>query len=203
MGKLSTSLDRGFKVHPRGFLGGLQSTTIIKSDTSKPNTRLTVDLSLFSQGRSEKITANLMVDNIFKEIQVHGSGSFERRERFLKAALFAFGSTNFHTWYLAQFQSPSFGDIHQRFLEDTFKFIQTGKRDIPLSSWNILVNPEEDNSSKVVHGDQAKKLFQYSNNNHPDYRPSIVEITQRWLSQEGGFNDFATTVHILFGISEG
>lgn len=202
MGKLSTSLDRGFKVHPRGFLGGLQSTTIVKTDNARPNTRLTVDLSLFSQGRSEKITANLMVDGIFKEIQMHGSGSFERRERFLKAALFAFGSTNFHTWYLAQFQSPSFGDIHQRFLEDTFKFILTGKRDIPLSSWNVLVSPEEDNSSKITHGPNASKLFQYSGNKNPDYRPSIVEITQKWLSQEGGFNDFAMTVHILFGISE-
>jgi len=202
MGKINTTLDRGFKIYPRGFLGSIDCPVVERSDKPKYNTKLTVDLSLFSNGKSVKITANTTVDELFKEIQVFGSGSFERREKMLKAGLFAFGTLNFHNWFINQFQSPSFGDMHQRFIEDTIGFILTGNRQIALSAWVNLLEPDEANNNKVEYGPNAKKLFLVYENGQVNNKPSVTDVIHQWLKQEGGFNDLAHTLHILFGVPE-
>lgn len=200
------AINGTYKVYPRGFLGSVQSPTIERTSyPSNPSTgRMNYDVRLFDSSKSTKITANMTIDSLYREYVRRGSTSYDFREKVFIAALNAFGTRNIYEWYVAQFNGPSFGDTNRQFIDDTFKFIMTGRRNLPLTNWNSLVKADENNNGVTQLGEHAMKFFVGCRtiNDRPIRNMSIAEFIQDWISAEGGFNDMLFTLFILFGVSD-
>ena len=208
MGKLKADLNGTFKIYPRGFLGSVQSPTVERSATGTSNDaglvgRLQYDMTLFDANKSKKITANMIIDKHYRDFVRSGSINFNKREQVFIAALNAFGTKNIYQWYCAQFESPSFGETNRTFLDDIFKFIQTGRRALPLTNWNSLVRADETNDGNRQLGTHASSYFGCGTvDNMPIRYTSVQQFLQDWLSREGGFNDMIFSLFILFGVSD-
>jgi hypothetical protein len=206
MAKIISGQAGAFKIYPRGFLGTVQSPTIEKTTSGQQSEnigRLHFDVTMFDANKSARITANMVIDNLYREAVRRGSTPFDLREKVYIAALRAFGTHSFYDWYRVQYESPAFGLTNRRFLDDTFKFIQTGRRDLPLSNWISMVKADEVNPGTREFDQYAVSFFGCTNpSEQPTYSASLPEILQQWLSKEGGFNDFLGTLFILFGVSD-
>lgn len=204
MSKIISSPVGSFKIYPRGFLGTMQSPTIEKTNTSINNQvvgRMHFDVSMFDATKSTRITANMTIDKLYRDFVRSGSAKFEYREQVLVAALRAFGTLRFYDWYRAQFESPVFGQTNRQFLDDTFKFLMTGRRDLPINNWIDLVKADESNTGVHSYSTYAAEFFRCSGPREtPGSQPQLTEVLQSWVSREGGFNDLIGTLFILFGV---
>lgn len=77
------------------------------------------------------------------------------------------------------------------FILDTIRYVNTGKREYSLSTWNSLINADPaltnlEVSERIDMFDQIPL-------------PSIENLLCEWLKQEGGVDDMFHTAHILFG----
>lgn len=193
-----------FRVYPRGFLGIDIARHFER--TPKP---FTVEFSNHQYRATggmqdgNEIPVNPHVENIYStylknEINV---SSLEFREKVLSVAFDAFGVSRFDVWMLAQFKNPAAGDFHRRFLEDTIKFIQTGKRDIPLETWGALIQITDEGNHIGSMPESIREFFDLGAqpNNQNKWNLSVVDIVTDWCSHDGGFEDLIGTLHIFFG----
>lgn len=188
------------KLYPSGFYGGDQGQIITRDPKSSLSGTHYFDSSIFDTSKEDTILANLAVEELYKEHTYKKTRTFEFRQNAFKTVMQAFGTLNFTAWYLKQFDSKSFGGSNKDFIEDTIRFIMTGKRSLPLSAWSGLVGSDSKKDSDE-YGPFAKGFFGVNrsgelNNVH------LPVVLKQWLSQEGGFNDVIQTTHILFGITK-
>lgn len=201
------NLFGSFKIYPRGFLGAPVEPVLSKQ--RRTDNRLTYDTTVFDANDSRLVTANQKIDEYYAAF-VRRDGfkgaDFDFREKALHQILHAFGTQDFNEWYAAQFKSPSFGELHRRFLDDTLKFIRTGQRELDLSTWVSLLTPADSRDTDIYLSLRAKTYFNVSSVGEllepGAYRGSLVETVQDWLSKDGGFSDLLVTCHILFGLPE-
>jgi hypothetical protein len=193
------------RLYPRGFLGGnlkpqIESSPRPFDDVSHRHQYAATD---YSSGNTT-IVPNPDVEALYityvKNSVNTGSPAF--RSRILAVALNAFGTKNFLTWYLSQFSSPAAGDLHNRFLTDTIKFISTGVRDMPLENWAalLLITESADSIGKIP--DTVKPFFGIRQDepfNNARFNIQLTDVIQTWCSKEGGLEDLLGTLHILFG----
>jgi hypothetical protein len=128
--------------------------------------------------------------------------TFDFRKKVLEAALPAWGTMDIAEWYEIQFSNPEFGDIHQRFLDDCFRFIETGEREIEPEFWYKILADEYDRTDSPGSitraafgsgfGDQATRFFKSVNT----YLPQVI---CRWTAQRDGFDDMLMSLNVLFG----
>lgn len=199
----------GLRVYPRGFLGGELKVKIDKVVNGLGQQKRR-EYVVNSDMSSASIIANGAVDNIYAQYVKNAirSDAPEFRKQVLITSMEAFGVTNFLAWYISQFQSPSLTDMHVRFLNDTMKFIVTGRRDMCLENWMALLKISTGTKNvtyaEYIRGDSEvfRKYFRlggdgnvtpYTNNT------SVVDVIQEWCSQPGGLEDLIGTTRILFG----
>lgn len=186
-----------FKVYPRGFLGATladrvdRERRLVETNTGFAPEKFSVykrptDISEFNRA-VEKIYVSYVR-------QEPHTNSFGFREQVLRAALTAFGTSNFHAWYKLQIQSPVLGRLHRDFLDDTLRFITEGRRDMTLETWGSLIDIENADAGTVGISDYAREYF---GSNRPD--PSVIDVVQEWCSKPNGLEDLLGTLHILFG----
>jgi hypothetical protein len=185
-----------FRLYPRGFLGAnINSQT---ERTPKPftgvlkMTQYTVNDKKSSKGGPP---ANPHVEALYAQyIKKNPSwGSFDFRKETLLTALGAFGTRSFRSWYLSQHQSPACGDLHNRFLTDTLRYINEGRREMGLMTWGSLITMTDEGNSVGPVSEYAKNLFKH------DFGNSLTSVIQKWISHDGGLEDMLGTLHILFG----
>lgn len=85
----------------------------------------------------------------------------------------------------------------QRFLNDTVKFIETGKRDAEVSTWVYLIHESvtQPQETKAGYGQQQDKpVFKGKLSDDID-----TQFLAKWVAQPNGFNDLMWTLRILFG----
>jgi hypothetical protein len=191
---------KGYRVYPRGFLGASLGEQIkpsersfssqIKSHTYHPD---------WFQGKSNPKEVNKNIEAIWRHLNdgYHAVDNMEYREKVLRIALNAFGTKDFYEWVLIQINGPSTGDLHLRFLQDTFEFIETGKRSMSLHSWTALLS-----MSDITHNDTSNEgqfnWFFVTGDKRPK-NMSVIDVIQRWCGQPNGFADLIQTLHVLFG----
>lgn len=124
--------------------------------------------------------------------------SFDFRERILKAAFKAFGTTDFFAWCDLQTTNPFFSATHTKFMNDTFGFLETGKRSISVGSWRniVAIGSPADNSKAVYRLDD---FFRLSGPTECQRESNLVSIVQTWVSYENGYSDLLNTLAIFFG----
>ena len=131
-----------FRLYPRGFLGNHLSPEIektAKNDYVLNNHNSSTD-AITANNEIEKLYAQYIKNSVY-------TSTAEFRKQVLLAAINAFGTPNFLSWYVSQFSSPSLGDLHNRFLTDTMRFINSGRRDLSLESWDTIINISTDGNS--------------------------------------------------------
>lgn len=197
------SLLGKFKIYPRGFLGA-QLEPILERKP-RPSGRLSYDVSLFDANDDKIIIANLKVESAYQSLGRNdlNARKFDFKEQAIIDFMHAFGTTNFAEWYVAQFQSPSFGETHRDFLDDTLHYLTTGNRRMAIQNWNVILDEDERRVSSTALSEKAAEYFsrrtlmEVAQRNNP-----IDEVVQQWMRQPGGFSDMLTTGHILFGIND-
>lgn len=191
-----------FKIYPRGFLGanlGIPITKILKPYEDKLTSHQ-YHTDMFNSTKDNGAGCNPNVEALYAHYIKNSAdtNSFTFHEKVLTVALAAFGTTDFGYWFKQQHNSPATGDLHRRFLEDTLKFISTGRREMCLENYCALLTLSDIDGNICELTDFAKDFFKYSGSGQ-DEVTTLINIIQKWCSQPNGFEDMLGTLHILFG----
>lgn len=121
------------------------------------------------------------------------SSGWEFRKRAIKCAYRLFNGQE--NWFLRQDQNGMVQDYNYEFLQDTIRFIATGKRRMNLFVWQDLIIHQPEHALKGVEhrheiADQFKSLA---------LSTSFDAMFQRWISHPGGFDDLMMSLHLMFG----
>ena len=193
-------------LYPRGFLGfdiGLKFKEVNKNAVTVLNKfRLNKPRIKSNLNVNGSYIANSDVELLYEAIYKNSPGvrTMEFREKVLRTALKAFGTSSFFNWCELQTQNTSMTDTHVRFLNDTLDFIKTGSRQIDIHTWERLIGYFKADTVNI-------KPSQF---NYKDYfgmgKPAlfhkplgITNAIQAWVSQPGGMEDMVYTLKILFG----
>lgn len=187
-------------VYPRGFFGYDIGLPLQRETSDIKKLMSSIRFNKADVSRDRTVISNEEIDNLFSKMYKNEAGvrTMEFRERILKVSMNAFGTTSFYEWCELQTTNPYFGNMHRRFLNDTFKFINTGEREINIDNWDRLVQ------AKKAEWNDLKTPFEYK-----DYfkmnqvaifrRPFGIKGTiQSWVSQPGGFEDMIRSLRIIF-----
>lgn len=193
-----------FKLYPNGFLGKMLEGRLEKQAQAKESVFGFRNIkALVMQNQNDVDHTNPEVETLYAKYISNAPdvNSFEFRKQVLVVALSAFGTQMFNFWYEMQRQSPGFGDLHSKFLDDTLTFIRTGKREMSLETWGSLLDSTGTKPPQSKISDVALEFFGSN-----DYgrgrvlRPTpFIEILQMWCCKTNGLEDLLHTLHILFG----
>ena len=198
--------NEGFRLYPRGFLGGtidpqLERTNSPYGDPDKTRHQYAINQHKNDAG---SLLSSPHVDALYVDL-IKNSVKFESpefRTEALRVALSAFGTNNFLIWFTTQYSSPAASGIHNDFLLDTLKFISTGSRNMSVETWaSILTITDEGNNIGRI-PEKAKEFFglnQYDVFSSAKVNVMLVDVIQKWCSHPGGLLDMVNTLHILFG----
>ena len=196
---MTTSQMTKVVAYPRGFLGfdiGLPVETKGGSlDNLLTSVRLNKEID-----ESRRVISNSKVEAMWIQV-INGERfveSFDFRERIILLALHAFGTENFLMWCRLQESSPYLTDMHKRFLNDTFNFIDGGNRSVNIVSWQHLITPRKLTSADAKPDLKTDQFFHISSTYTPS-DTSVMSIITKWVGRPDGFHDLLGTLHILFG----
>jgi hypothetical protein len=193
-------------VYPRGFVGAELSVV------QKVNRGIQINLSNISSvigamgGDRETYPhneeVNAIADTVLRDLAV--VETFDFRKRILLTAMSAFGTKSFYYWYRAQYKSPIFSDNHSRFLDDTLSFITNGHRELDCSIWLRVLSFDDSHPTYEIAAAQrddgmSEKARAFFGGAAEDQNLSLNDVIQKWVSHNGGFEDLAITMNILFG----
>lgn len=202
---VKAALFGDFRIYPRGFLGALQAPTLVAKP--KQGDMLTTSglSAILDSNDSSTVTANAAIELLYNRL-LHKDllvTSFEFRNEIYREVFRAFGNHDFEGWYLAQFQSPAFGELHRDFLDDCLHFVMTGKRRISLTTWDALITLNDQPIRSMDLSDDANAYFGKRSVRQlsPYGKNSLVDIVQNWIAQPGGTSDLLHSCHILFGLA--
>lgn len=193
-------MSKRIVTYPRGFQGfdiGIPVET--KGDTVKDA------LKNASYNRDSQelrfVISNKNVETLWRQLADGNcsTNNFDIREKILCNALLAFGTTDFYEWVKLQETNPNTTDMHRRFINDTFNFIDSGDRAMSLFSWGTVIHVREVTAKDALPELRSGDFFGLSQALQHRRSSTVTDIVSRWVCREGGFQDLAGTLHILFG----
>lgn len=193
------------RLYPRGFLGGDLQPQIERTPKpfGEPLAQQTYRVTDYKTG-TNGLVANPHIEAIYAQYikQSANTGSFEFRKQIIQLALVSFGTLRFDIWFAAQYRSPSAGDLHNRFLIDTLRFIMRGRRDMSLETWGSLLTITDEGDKIGKMPPEAIKYFGMIQNGvlqNTESNMFLIDVLQQWCSKPNGLEDLLGTMHILFG----
>lgn len=194
-----------FKVYPRGFLGAMLEDRVEKHTQTRDSILAGLQnyqVRIFGK-QNDVDHSNPNVEALYAQYirRAPDTQSFEFRKKVLIVALHAFGTRQFDFWYHMQCKSPMVGDLHQRFLEDTLRFIATGRRELALETWNALVTVDDTGDHSGQLSLFAREFFGMGRDgtSSATCNTAIVDVIQQWCGFPNGMEDLLGTLHLLFG----
>lgn len=191
----------GLRVYPRGFLGANVGVRI--KDTLRPFNSLLQTHQYHPdmfKAPSMSVEVNWNIEEMYRYMLKTrlAMDDFMFRDKMVRLALFSFGTSDWYSWVNAQFKGPATGELHAEFIEDTLIYIKTGKRRMHPHTWASLLQLS-DIGTNVQDMAGVKGFFEDPYNRGKIKAYSVVDIIQMWCGHEGGFEDLAHTLHVLFG----
>jgi len=115
------------------------------------------------------------------------------KRRVINNALRLFGDS-FSLWVKQQLGNPYVNEKALRFIDDTIRFILTGKREMMVMHWPRILdaNPK---SIQLTSGDMRKALDGVIKTNSDSLSKDYLSS---WLSHPGGFDDLVFTMSVVF-----
>lgn len=186
-----------FQVYRRGFLGKPvqeNQKASVNSTIMKQLKNLQYNQTAYLADEKNHIY-NEDVELLYSQYTKKSArtGTFEFHELILEAALHAFGTDKFIEWIELQNKSPNATHIHSKFLLDTLRFIETGKREMVLENWEPLLN------SHALAGEWEEVTDDAIALNKRLRIIDLRDVIRYWCAQPNGLSDMLVTLHILFG----
>jgi hypothetical protein len=108
----------------------------------------------------------------------------------IKLSSLLFGN-DFNKWLALQLTSPAISVDSLTFIEDTVRFIKTGKRIVPVeSAYRTAIDVERSRYNTELQKYVEDLSFK---------DPNTVSILCDWIAQPNGLRDIRCTLEILFG----
>ncbi len=191
-------------VYPRGFLGFDIGLPPVDKSANLNKIIEAVRLNKQISTRQRIVISNHDVENIWKQYKFGNRfiASMAFRESILQTALRAFGTDSFYEWCELQDRNGFMSEMHKHFLNDTFTFLKTGKRNICLQHWMRMVHIKDITAEDESTEYQYKEYFGLSSPIQLRRETDLNNTIINWTSQKNGFEDLAGTLHILFGDDE-
>ena len=185
--------ERSYKVYPSGYLGSDKVKTTKPIDFEKIKEQL---FNLSNVSNPDGHTANLAVTSMWDRVTAGEdvTKSFEFKEEVLRCAITAFGTQNWFDWVNAQAKSPYANEWHSKWIDETLEYVVFGKaRTLSTYNWTFLLKsaPGIQATPKSATLDTALRLLS------PNV--SLKDFIHLWVSQEGGIEDLAASLYVLFG----
>lgn len=194
-------MSSDLKLYVRGFFGSKSLSTEALEQRRHTVVRSVFDLS---PEALRHVVSNESIIELYNQVVgrqvIHTR--FDFRERAIKVALRSFGIKNFLVWAELNKDSPTFTQLHADFIMDTMRFISTGKRELPVDTWERMIAPgSNDPINKIQYKEEVIKNFPcgYDNTARKISDYDIHKVISKWLSKPGGFSDMIVTLYILFG----
>jgi hypothetical protein len=126
---------------------------------------------------------------------------FMFRQKCIELGIASFGDIDFTRWIYDNLNSPGFTHQHARFVSDTIRFITTGKRELPVQTWDLMISVgANDPYDRAQIGEEELALLGCrSETELLNDKYLVTCIAARWISHPGGFSDFLGTLNIFFG----
>lgn len=193
------------KLYPRGFLGAvLQNKMQRQKALAESNQGFSLRNLLVMRDQNDFHVPNGTVEEIYQSYMhdCASTASFEFRHKVLLCAFNAFGTDDFRLWFEMQYQNPSAGDLHGRFLVDTLHFLSTGQREMCLENWSRLLTLTASPDDIGPVPEYARNYFGQTQSNLSGRKVSTTDAIESWCRKPTGFQDLVGTLHILFGSTE-
>lgn len=186
-----------------GFVGYITPQTVIEKKELNINQVISnVKLNKKTSPIQKSSVYNPEVMNIVKryETNTKQSGDIHFVCDLVECALRAIDSKLINSWLALQVKNPDMSDMHVRFIEDTFQFINTGTRSINIMSWSRMLDGTHNETSVTTKKlDLVKLLGGSSFNQITPGSVKTVDILFQWLSNPNGVEDLVYALPVLFG----
>ena len=110
----------------------------------------------------------------------------------LSNAMRLFG--DLRTWFQDQKSNPNLVGYNAQFLTDTLNFIESGKRELSVTTWGDLLT-----EGGTAHHANAVPSHLTSRRATSEISDSSNLFLQKWASQPNGLEDLLMTLHLCFG----
>lgn len=126
---------------------------------------------------------------------------FDFREKVLIATKSAFSTQSFDGWCALQNESPAFGAMQQKFLEDTLNYLVTGQRSIQIESWKPLIEAKTSPEKNVQAPLDLTRYFGQGNmlRSTELLPPKLEHAIATWTLRPDGFKDLIYSLDVIFG----
>lgn len=100
-----------------------------------------------------------------------------------------------YNWFILQDNNAERVDWNYKFLIDTIRFIATGRRQLDIHSWPMMLTDEPPTGLQLIgdRNDIAQMFKQLA------LSTSVDAMIQKWVSHPKGFDDLMYTLDMLFG----
>lgn len=195
-------LGKNLILYSRGFAGSAAEATMA-SHRKKSKTILSVfDLS---HEEIEQSVVNEQVVRAFNQLarrQVDTT-DFDWRENCIRVIIRAFGTLDAKEWITACERSPLFTETHAEFIEDWINYCITGRRKLPIWTWERMIAPGANEPSRPnrVKAEVVASIPRGHSRilNVDTGSKNMHELISLSLARPGGFTDLLMTANILFG----
>lgn len=119
-----------------------------------------------------------------------GIRSWASYEEGIKLAIQLFG--DFHKWATEQQSNPELGRHAFDFIQETIRFINTGKRQVNLHTHASLILMDVESFSTYPPADRKVRLVDL-------LEASSETVIAHWLRQDGGYSDMLCSLNVFFG----
>lgn len=198
--------DRYLVVFPRGFIGRANSG--LNKETNNTTLADKIEAVRYNNMSREPYSEvyNLNVTEMYDAMV--GQYLAHDKLTFIKAivieALRNFGTRDFADFITLQRNSRYFTRQHQDFILDTLKFIQCGKRDTNMRTWELVLRRKliDDAQSVHQHPRYDKSVSEFFNSSAVDGLPltgSMHRVISQWMSHRNGHEDLLLTLNLVFG----
>lgn len=199
--------ERYLVVYPRGFIG--VSNSGLNKETNNKSISDQITETRFNNPQKADNNQDVYSMNIYKMYRAMIDGVVTR-DKFtftrgvLVEAFRAFGSRDFSDWIKIQRRSRYFTLNHQKFILDTLRFIKTGKREVSMRNWEVILHLQliDDKDSVIKNANFDKEIVEFFSSfssNGKLIGTNLADVLPCWLSHRGGTEDLLLTLNMIFG----
>lgn len=184
------------RLYPSGFLGSALVKNTKPIDKAQSHARMFSSSAITSP---QAYSASLDVCQIWEAIAngAPEAKTFEFKERIIAVAKAVFGCTYLHDWVSAQHSSPDWNEWNARWIDETLEFVLRDKsRQLSPSNW-IAMLASEGGDTSMQETMIVREVFHTRERLGTAY--TIEDFILRWLQVDGGIEDLAQSLHVLFG----
>lgn len=189
------------KIYPSGFLGSPAVPQTEAFDVIAAARQQILNRGAMQQKATYTASADIRTIWTLMCSGNEESKTFDFKERILRAALTHFGTGTLEQWIEAQWLSGDYSDSHQRYVEETLRFVWYGeRRQLNPNAWCTLLTAGGNDPVQPKHTDLMNRVFQHGSPLAQHADTSWRSVILRWVRQSGGITDLGTTMQVLFGM---